>query len=517
MHVGSYLELFTTLFGWQFYDRLWDILTGTGLAFLPFLGIILNNVLETHVYGATDGPVTSLRRMDIELAVALTVVVLAGQPTVTLSAASLSYTPPTTVASPTPCTATVSSPCGTTYGSSGFTGAPGTAGVPIWWYGVMSVSSGFNSAARSTLPSVADFRGFEQMARTASIQNPSLRQDTNDFYTQCYIPAQSKYLADKPTSALITGLLSTYGNDDPKWVGSHVYLATPGYYDTLRASQPIKGWPYAPLRDTEYATVVPPPAWGRPYCSEWWTGLGSTGIGLKQTLLNEGGALDSVAALFTAGFSAIKRNDAVVKMVLSGSPPTFVESGYATANTVSSGGAGRFFETVAKDVVSSIGLALASIVQALMMAVVLKGLPMIQAIILLGMYALLPLIVVISGYSLEMMLTGTLAIFTVKFWTFLWEIARWVDQNMIAALYPNGQSFLGWAQGTTGAWTMDAIDKRMILDLITTALYLGLPVLWTAMMMWAGYQMMGAVSSAVTSLSASLNDKEIRPKGRLFR
>jgi len=207
----------------------------------------------------------------------------------------------------------------------------------------------------------------------------------------------------------------------------------------------------------------------------------------------------------------------VVKMVLSGSPPTFVESGYATANTVSSGGAGRFFETVAKDIVSSIGLALASIVQALMMSVVLKGLPMIQAVILLGMYALLPLIVVISGYTLEMMLIGTLAIFTVKFWTFLWEIARWVDQNMIAALYPNGQSFLGWAHGTTGAWTMDAIDKRMIPDLITTALYLGLPVLWTAMMMWAGYQMVGAVSSAVTSLSSPLNDKEIRPKGRLFR
>ena len=51
MHVGSYLELFTTLFGWQFYDRLWDILTGTGLAFLPFLGIVLNNVkLETQDY-----------------------------------------------------------------------------------------------------------------------------------------------------------------------------------------------------------------------------------------------------------------------------------------------------------------------------------------------------------------------------------------------------------------------------------------------------------------------------------
>jgi hypothetical protein len=192
-----------------------------------------------------------------------------------------------------------------------------------------------------------------------------------------------------------------------------------------------------------------------------------------------------------------------------------VDSGYAAANSVSSGGGGKFLETLAKDIASAIGLTLTSIIQALMMAVILKGLPMIQAVILLGMYALLPLIVVISGYSLEMMLIGTMAIFTVKFWTFLWNIARWVDQNMIAALYPDGQSFLGWAQGTTGAWTMDAIDKRMILDLITTALYLGLPVLWTAMMAWVGYQVVGAVSATVSSLSGSLN--EARPKGRWLR
>lgn len=512
MQVGSYLELFTTLFGWQFYDRLWDILTGTGLAFLPFLGIVLNNVLETHVHGATDGPVSSLRRMDIEIAVALTVVVLAGQPTVTLSAATLSYVVPLTVANPVPCTATVASPCGTTYGSSGFTGAPGTAGVPIWWYGVMAVSSGFNSAAKSAMPSIADFRGFEAMARTASIKNLTLRQETNDFFTQCYIPAQSKYLAEKPASAAIAALLSSYGNDDPKWMGSQVYLATAGYYDQ-RASQPVKGWPYSALRDTEYANTVPLPTWGKPTCSEWWTGMASsTGVGLKQKLLNEGGTLDSVAALFTGGFNSTKRQDAVVKMVLNGSPPALVESGYSGANTVASGGLGKFLETGVKDLFTSLGLALMSILQAFMMAIILKGLPMIQAVILLGMYALLPLIVVISGYKLEMMVIGALAIFTVKFWTFLWEITKWVDQNMIAALYPNGQSFLGWVQTNTGDWAMDAVDKRMILDLITTALYLGLPVLWTAMMAWVGYKMLSGSSELMQPLQQAG-----KLKGRWFR
>ena len=34
MTVDSYLELFTTLFGWTFYGILWDVLVGTGIVFL---------------------------------------------------------------------------------------------------------------------------------------------------------------------------------------------------------------------------------------------------------------------------------------------------------------------------------------------------------------------------------------------------------------------------------------------------------------------------------------------------
>lgn len=36
MQLDSYLELFTTLYGWAFANLLGEILTGTGLAALPF-------------------------------------------------------------------------------------------------------------------------------------------------------------------------------------------------------------------------------------------------------------------------------------------------------------------------------------------------------------------------------------------------------------------------------------------------------------------------------------------------
>lgn len=498
MQVGSDLELFTTLFGWQFYGQLWDILTGTGLAFLPFLGIVLNNVLETHVYGATDGPVSSLRRMDIEIAVALTVVVLAGQPVVPLAASSLSYTSSPTATLPLPSTSTpVSS--STTFKAVGFAGVPGVVTVPIWWYGAMAVSHGIVQAGNHMFSAAPDLRGLERHAQGAAITNPVLRQENSEFYTQCYLPARSKYLAEKPESAAITALLSSYGNDDPNWEGSQVYLATTGYYDQ-RASQPVKGWPYAPLRDTEYANTVPPPTWGRPTCNEWWTGLASsTGIGLKQKLINEAGPLDSLTALVVGG-SSVKRQDAVARAVLNGSLPEVSNGGYPSSNTVSQASVGQSLELILKGAGALVVGALAAILQGIVMHLVLSGLTDAQAIILMGMYAMLPLIVVISGYKLEVMVIGALAIFTVIFWTFLWDLARWTDQYLIAAFHPTDQTLLSFITKPTSTAT-----KRIVLDMITSAMYIGLPLLWTAMMAWVGYRMMGEIGGAMNQLMGPIN------------
>lgn len=499
MQVGSDLELFSTLFGWRFYGQLWDILTGTGLAFLPFLGFILSNVLETHVYGATEGPVSSLRRMDIEIAVALTVVVLAGQPTVPLASSSLSYTTSPTATHPLPSTSTpVTSP--TTFRAVGFAGVPGGVTVPIWWYAAMSASHGIVHAGKMMFSAGPDLRGLERHAQGAAIQNPVLRQETNEFYTQCYLPAKSKYLAEKPTSPTITALLASYGNDDPNWVGSHVYLSTPGYYDQ-RAAQPVKGWPYSVSRDTEYANTVPPPTWGKPTCTEWWTGLASsTGVGLKQKLINEAGTLDTLTASVIGGFSPVKRQDAVARAVLNGSPPEISTSDYAYSNTISQTGPVQTLELIVKSAGALIVGSLAAILQSVVMHLILSGLTDLQALTLMGMYAMLPLIVVISGYKLEVMVVGALAIFTVIFWTFLWDFARWTDQYLIAAFHPTDQSLLSFITKPTSTST-----KRLVLDMITSAMYLGLPMLWTAMMAWVGYSSLSAIGRATDQLMNPIN------------
>ncbi|HYQ73357.1 MAG TPA: conjugal transfer protein TraG N-terminal domain-containing protein, partial [Gammaproteobacteria bacterium] len=339
MTVDSYLELFTTLFGWAFYSILWDVLLGTGIVFLPFLGILIDNWREP-AEGGEFGTVTglSLRRMELELFIALLVVVLAGQPAALtpLNAASLNYTPPPTLIDPTPATATIAAPQ-STYGSSGFSGSPATVNIPVWWYAVLSMTSGFNHAVVGGLPTAADMRTYEQQARLATIADPRLRQEVSDFFSQCYIPARSKYQAERPGTAAVSASLATYGPDDPDWMGSHVYRNTTGYYDTLRPTTQIAGWAYNAARDTEYDPAAPP-TWGKPYCKDWWE---DGSIGLREKLINEADAT-------SAGFSGLvvavapalaseQQNDAVARIVLTNSPPTWSNNDLVAHNSGSTG------------------------------------------------------------------------------------------------------------------------------------------------------------------------------------
>jgi len=339
MTVDSYLELFTTLFGWAFYGILWDVLVGTGIVFLPFLGILIDNWREP-AEGGQFGTVTglSLRRMEIELFIALLVVVLAGQPAALtpLNAGTLSYTPPPTLINPTPTTATVAAPQ-STYGTTGFTGSPATVNIPVWWYAVMAMTSGLNHAVVEGLPSAADMRTYEQQARLATIADPRLRQEVSDFFSQCYIPARSKYQAERPATAAVNALLSTYGPDDPEWMGSHVYRDTPGYYDTRRPTMQISGWTYNAVRDTEYDPAARP-AWGKPDCKEWWE---DGTIGLREKLINEADATSSgFSGLVVAVAPALateKQNDAVARTVLTNSPPSWSNNDLVANNSSSTG------------------------------------------------------------------------------------------------------------------------------------------------------------------------------------
>jgi hypothetical protein len=504
MNVDSYLELFTTMFGWTFYDAMWDILTGTGLAYIPFVWLVLSNLLESHNNGmdASTPPATaSLKRLEIELGTMLFVVVLAAQPSLTMDLSQLKYGAITAATNP------------TTFGSVGFvpasttsTACPGTpsayACVPIWWSGVMSVSAGINSAAMGSMPNVDKFRDFAQLARMTSIDDPLIAEEARQFFTDCFVPARSKYYAEQPMNATIAAALVTYGKDDTEWMGSHVYQAT--YYVDLRASRPVTGFAYDPVRDTEYAGWAVPPTYGRPYCVEWWASGSATNL---QTKINSAAgsliaAMGGMASM--VGYNATKATDGITRITLNNVPPGIVDDKYLQVSGGSMNQLLGNFAIASQRVGGLAGSFFADMIENVVLFMAKQGLPMLQAFILMGIYLLLPFALVLSSYKAEFVVLGTLGIFTIKFWTFLWAVATWIDQNMIAALYPSSDNFMVMVINAASS-VQDALSgKKIMLDLVTTSMFFVLPAIWTFMMGWASFNAMSGVTNLKQNLMRSI-------------
>ena len=130
-------------------------------------------------------------------------------------------------------------------------------------------------------------------------------------------------------------------------------------------------------------------------------------------------------------------------------------------------------------------------------------LPIAQALILLGIYSLLPFIVVFSRYSLGMMLMAAIGLFTVNFWTVLWRLGEWVDENLALAMHPNDlDRLLSWSASPGGL--VGATSKAVIFDIMLAVFLIGLPLLFSAMMAWIGV-------NAFRELSTNVLDRSVGP------
>ncbi|MEJ1416243.1 MAG: conjugal transfer protein TraG N-terminal domain-containing protein [Candidatus Sedimenticola sp. (ex Thyasira tokunagai)] len=479
MATGSFLELYLTIFGWLMYDNLWDILADTGLLYLPFLGLFISHVRKPmESMEGMDAASASQNRIEVDIAFMLTVIVLAGAPFFDLAPASLDYTKP--------CTATTVSggATGTNYdaefNAAGLGGA--IARVPPWWYAVMAVSSGITAAAVGSIPCSNDYRMTRYKLNTKNIQDPRLKRELQEFATACYMPSRSDYLANKP--ALPAGI----SEDDTEWLGSHYFLNTAGkhYNDTAyRAPLVIQGFPYSAARDTEYpATAIP--VWGRPYCNEWWT---NGTVGLRKKLLDEvePNFLSQVQTVLPGwlGMNATEAENRTIRRLLditeSGRPNGQTYSGYGQNE-----GVGSWFGSLYNHGAAVVGTVATQITEYPKMYMVREAVVVVQAVVLMAIYMLLPFVLLFSGFAWDKMILMAVVIFAVKFWTFLWAVAYWLDNNLIEAVQP------GWLAVFVHNDTTLSDD---IIEFVVMGMYLGLPIIWTTLIGWAGVEVGHAVGN----------------------
>jgi hypothetical protein len=512
MSVSSYLEIFMTIFGWHFYGVMWDVMATTGIVFLPFLGILIDTWKDAYVDEYGSGAGWAVRKMEIEIYLALTVVMLAGVPTglTSLNKVNLSYTPPITTLNPAPTTATGAAP-DATYGAA-FAAAPGVAQVPVWWYSVMALSSGLTNAIKSgSSISLRDLRQYEQQARLATIQNPNVRTEVQRFYSECFVPARTKFLADTP-SAAATAAIASWGAEDPDWMGSHAFRDDGNLYATMFSGREVAGWAFDPTRDKDLAGGSVTPTWGRPSCKEWWE---DAGIGVRAKLVAEAQATSTLWSTMTTLFGSLpieSLRDKAARVLLEKTPLSYTEAEPKESDFWRAPRINDLWE-IPRDLSAAMGVLKHFWTTYVAMAIVKPGLPMFQAIVLMSIYTFLGLILILSRYSLNTMVLGALAIFTVKFWSVMWFITDWLDDQLILSMYPNTSSLMEFLGGVPSG---EAI-KRLILNLLIMSLYLGLPFIWSVMMAWVGIRIGQGLSMAKSTAMNPLHAAATGGVGGLAR
>jgi hypothetical protein len=512
MQVDSYLEIFTTMYGWAFANIIGEVLTGTGLVALPFALIVFNAWREAReagtggesILGVIDAVTTRLITAMFVFATCFAVT-----PFTSLASMDLRYRPEATAANPSPSTVSLNSGTGSTYDTALNDVRAGTMStsrnlsyVPAWWMTVMALSSGLNNAVRDGLTHASsEIRMVEDMARTATIEDAHLLSEIQRFYSECFVPARSRYLAmDRADlSATGVGILASgnadYGPGDVDWIGSQLFRTEPGFYGAMRSYHPVPGFPVVPSRDTDYIAGGAPgtpeqdyvnPVWGRPTCLEWWM---SEPSGIRERMINHSSTWQQLLTGITNTMSFTsgdKAKDSLAQLAQTRANPQFVDSARIMGNDYD--GMTSLVRGVG-GAVSTLGVAKKLLVANIEFVPLVNGLPMVQAMVLMGMYMFLPLVVLLSGYDLKMLLVGGIAIFTVKFWSVMWFVARWIDAHLIEAMYPglNGNLLMQEVNAIVSGGEA-AGYKRMLLNLVMMSMFVGLPLVWTGLMTAVGYR-----------------------------
>jgi hypothetical protein len=528
MQLDSYLEIFTTMYGWAFANIIGEVITGTGLVVLPFMIMAFNAWRQAKEQGAEQIGVFGLvDSIGTQLIVGLFVFMtcFATSPLTSLHSINLRYKPMPTALEPSPPEVSRDAGTGSTYDTAlvnaidgSMSNATGSLShVPAWWMTVMAISSGTNNAIKSGLASKSsELRAIEELARIATIDDKRLLHNVQRFYSECFVRAQSKFISMYPADlspagqAIIAPSNKDYGPNDTGWIGSQLFRTEPGFYGDMRSVNPVNGFAINYTRDADYynpASGEPlpfegfsNPEWGRPTCKEWWE---DTGVGLREAMVNHHSTWQAmVQHVINFGKTADQAKDEVAKLAQLKANPMFVDPTQAMGNAADVGLLRGIGATA-----SSVGVYFSQLATLVTIVPLMNGLLMMQAIILMGMYAFLPLVTFFSGFDLKVMFYGAVGVFTVKFWAVLWTITLWLDAHLIEAMYPKGLFRLDhFLTSITNDY------KATLLAVLMMTMFIGLPLLWTGMMGWIGVSMGRELSSMVEGARKKSDDMTSKSK-----
>ena len=505
----SPIALYTTLFGWQFYGIIWEVLKGTGIAYVPFIALVVSTVYEVRQKGdlTQSGATTALKTVETKLLVMLGVAMVAAQPASFTSLSpnrmqAIPYSQGTDAQGLTDSsTVTPGNTTATTYAST--FGCPEDAScsgtsvpVPPFWLGIIALTEGVNRAIIEDMPEQTGIRDIRDAVRRMNIADPGIRAEANAFNYQCFQAARSE----------LENTMSTAVSADDIWMGSSVFVNDAKLYPDIRAAQPVAGFPYDSARDIEWE-AAPSNGWGKPTCAQWWTGTtGNTDAGLRKKLVSQAeltstGSMMATLAAHVPGLNSIPASqDFAVRRLLENDPPDMrAAEGMAFGRA-----AGR---TPVRDFARFKNLSLGRQDLQAKVDVLLLAAPFVQSSLRVGLYALLAFFMVADRYSLRSLATGSIVIFTIGSWSVWWHMASWLDENLLLAMFPDtgriGAIFSDVVGGSKPGHygSVGTSTKMTLVNLTTAGMYVAFPALFSTVMGMAGIAAAQNINQLATNQS----------------
>lgn len=467
--VQSYPELYTMLIGWDLYGKMWELLTQTGIAYLPFIGMILRSIAQSYITSGVQGAAQSLRDMEVKIISTLFIIMLGVSPFIPLSTHTISFSPICGKDNDTYHPGST----GTTYDKA-FMLPSNEVRVPIWWYGVMTVSSGMTNAASHHLGCLPNLRKMVTTVNMTGISDPAVKEELLDFQNMCYSPAKTQWLSENKSDAdnasnleKVKRSIKKYGEEDTEWLGSHAFSDT--YYRSLKSSRPVIGFHYQSTQDLNAeSNKTNPPEYGSPSCYEWWN---DATHGLKKRVY------DALPSGFKYEFRDVlkseKHQDSAIRRIIMHTPS------YENANnTVSNLGLAH--------AATALGILYHQMTEYPKIYAAAQSAPIIQSLLLLMIYVFLPFGLVFSGYKPSAFVIGASVIFSLIFWSFIWHLVSWVDTALMKALYSD--------------WFEKQSPQATLVDMIIGSLVIAAPVFWFAFMGVLGVTVGNLIDGSFSSM-----------------
>ncbi|QTF09651.1 conjugal transfer protein TraG [Brenneria izadpanahii] len=479
MMTNSYLEYFLTLLGWLINNGLWELLVSTGLFVLPLLFRVVGIWLKVREEGDDEGNkgMLSLPRIENLLYVAFFVMIACCLPLINVSLDTIKYD------------SSRASTCGTWTpkkpGDTGYANIVSSmngqaAKVPVWWLVVHKLSKGITQAAVASIPCRPDLRQVRFEVQHSRVNNPALAKELQDFTNDCY--ALALYTWQNRDQGQTTDKTTLR---DIEWLGSSTFL-NGGYYATLQSKTPRSSFPWNDSRDSGRPNTG---RGGYPTCSEWWS---SADTGLEARVLKQvdsGVLLRMSAALKMMGQSDADYKEAVVRRLVSPDNLTVSQGGRAYAGY--GGNADFTLDNSINRLASLGGTALGSLAAFPAFDAMRQALPMVQAVLLMAIYVMIPLILAFAAYEYKTVITVTFVIFALNFLTFWWELARWLDSWLLEALY---------SSDTHSRWNVAGFQNSaddLIMNLVMGTMFIVLPAVWLGALSWAGLSVGVTLGNAI--------------------